>query len=62
MAITEQITCDVCGKSKGSVNHWWMLGENPKELVIRPYVPSLGWKHLCGQQCVIKAVSEWMQK
>jgi hypothetical protein len=73
MAIATQVTCDVCGKQKGDVNCWWVgtiteVGTH-KSLKIYPW--PTGSKevangktvnHLCGQECVIKAVSEWMAK
>lgn len=68
MAITETVTCDVCGKQKGSVNHWWMFTvcrTNPDlpELDIAPWNEDYSeqFDHACGQECLIKAVNEWMQ-
>jgi len=64
--IATKVTCDVCGKEKQDVNHWWMG---------HPGAISAGWAihvwvedvahlrdHYCGQECAIKALSEWMQK
>lgn len=62
--ITETVTCDVCGKVKQAVNHWWEVKACfggywifPTGLAVRED----GMKDCCGQECVIKAVNEWMQ-
>lgn len=67
MARRDAFTCDVCGKAKQDVNHWWMLFEGESQT--GTYCAVYTWdgdiesfKHLCGQECVIKAVNEWMQK
>lgn len=64
MAITQQITCDVCGKVKGQVNHWWIA-----DIVMNFQL--FTWSddgakqnnhiHLCGQECAVKKMSEWMR-
>ena len=64
MAITETVTCDVCGKQKGQVNHWWMYAFGGyQRMEIKPWNDSSAdaWKHACGQGCVMKAVNEFMQ-
>lgn len=65
MAITQAITCDVCGKVKGEVNHWYTAEIYGKSSI---YVRTWSEKsvegadqHLCGQECVIQAVNKWMQ-
>ena len=62
MAIVEQVTCDVCGKLKGDVNHWWLA--HVKDFIrVEPWAETLSigeFKHLCGQECVIQAVNRWM--
>ena len=65
MAIVEQVTCDVCGKLKNTVNHWWILSSNSGAITIWPWGKGLGANdsnktHLCGQECVIQAVNRWM--
>lgn len=59
----ETYSCDVCGKQKQSVNHWWLaFGGTPFELYPWTEANAIDAdKHLCGAECVIKAVSEWMQ-
>jgi len=66
--------CDVCGKQKGDVNHWWVLwtrGKNPTfqiALELRTWneesLKGAVWAdkhfHLCGQECVLKQVTEFM--
>lgn len=67
MAITQTITCNVCGKQKREVNHWWVAYESQGVgFMLSPWNENLARndivQSLCGQECVIKAVSEWMQK
>lgn len=55
--------CDGCGKQKQSVNHWYLLSVDGG-LHLDKWVEdsaSAADKHLCGAECVTKAVSEWMQ-
>lgn len=59
------IICDVCGKHKGSVNHWWLAWTDGGTFEVESFrqtdadtIP----QHLCGQDCVIKAVNKWMQE
>jgi len=63
------IKCDICRKQKAEVNHWWigfMRCDSVTSSVIQPWndeiAEAIGAKHLCGQECVTKFVSEWMQK
>lgn len=63
---TEQINCDICGKKKGDVNHWWLMSKTLTEFRIHRWnektvkrLVRFG-KHLCGQECVIKAVNEYL--
>ena len=37
MAIVEQVTCDVCGKLKNTVNHWWIGSSNAGAITIWPW-------------------------
>lgn len=68
MAWTEQITCDVCGKQKQAVNHWWLMQTTMTEFRLYRWNEKTVKrlirlaKHLCGQECVIKAVNEYLSK
>lgn len=64
MAITQTITCDVCGKQKQQVNHWWLIAEFEDSIHVSKWRDddAEGEKHVCGQECAIKSVSEWLQK
>jgi hypothetical protein len=74
MTWTESFTCNICGKSKGSVDHWWLAWietifpddvEGPK-----PKYQLLPWSelmarhpdvvHLCGAGCALKETERWM--
>lgn len=64
MAIAQAVTCDACGKQKGEVNHWFYLlpASNFHLSVWDAGADALGAQHLCGAECVIKAVNKWMQE
>ena len=68
MAFTQKVNCDICGKEKGSVNHWWIFDpprtEGQELFLMAKWSDerAVRYKHACGQECLIKAVSEWMQK
>jgi hypothetical protein len=61
MARVETVTCDVCGKVKTEVNNWFVMsvknGNGPLLAIWRHSIndPSLD---LCGEECVLKKVSE----
>src|SRR5437016_4550440 len=72
MAKTETITCDVCGVTKGTVNHWYMVSFRQAE-----GMKAFGWfisvweqasetdptvKHVCGQEHAHKLLDEFFQK
>jgi len=71
---TETFNCDICGKQKGSVDHWWLAWSEPyrphQEAPERPMLKIYPWenmsahdstaKHLCGQACLQKLVDRWM--
>lgn len=74
MAWTETFECDICGKQKGSVNHWWLAWTEAyrpnAEAAERQMLKIYAWenmsahdaraKHLCGQACLQKLVDRWM--
>ena len=74
MTWTETFNCDICGKQKGSVDHWWLAWSetySPHDdaarrqmLKIYPWENMLAHdataKHLCGQACLQKLVDRWM--
>lgn len=69
-------TCDICGKSKGEANHWWMaaLGSVPcfegSQDTREQRFTLMRWSktdsqnpdmyHLCGQGCAMQAVERFM--
>lgn len=71
---TETFNCDICGKQKGSVDHWWLAWNEPfsphaqaperQMLKIYPWENMLAHdataKHLCGQACLQKLVDRWL--
>ena len=61
MAITQAITCDQCGKVKGDVNHWWLYSFSGA-FTAEPWGDKAEiFKHACGQECLTKALNEFMQ-
>jgi len=71
---TETFNCDICGKQKGSVDHWWLAWSEPYSphpdapqrhlFKIYPWENLLAHdasaKHLCGQACLQKLVDRWL--
>ena len=67
-------TCDICGKTKGEANHWWMASLGPRsayaedERALR--FTLMRWHaaecrsadiyHLCGQGCAMQAAERFM--
>jgi radical SAM protein with 4Fe4S-binding SPASM domain len=67
-------TCDICGKTKGEANHWWMASLGPHsayeedERALR--FTLMRWHssecrtpdiyHLCGQGCAMQAAERFM--
>lgn len=72
MPVRVVVTCAGCGKEKGDVNHWWGVHadpptsvQSPQEFIIRPFTlvdARAGYESYCGQQCLTKALSEWMDE
>jgi hypothetical protein len=65
MALADKFTCDVCGKEKLSTNHWWCgYVSTAVGYMLTPFCETLARNDIvqsfCGQQCVTKAVSQWM--
>jgi hypothetical protein len=66
----QSFRCDICGKEKGQVNHWWMMWLLPKLLPYGAAVHIQGWedrdapiegrKHLCGQECTHKMLDRFL--
>ena len=69
--MTKKTVCNVCGKEKGEVNHWWLYiihhvlsDEEFFSLEVRPWVENDVdfMKHACGQECVVKAVNSYLSE
>lgn len=75
MTWTESFTCNICGKNKGEVDHWWIAWvENVQPSDVEPEKPKfqlLPWSelmarhpdvlHLCGAGCALKETERWMR-
>jgi hypothetical protein len=67
-------SCDICGKTKGESNHWWMASAGPpvcsEEQESADRFTLLPWSaesccspdlhHLCGQSCAMQALARFM--
>lgn len=74
MAFTEIYRCDVCGKTRGDSEDWWLAWSEDEapmpgsdaQAVLRLTKWNLllchaaGVKHLCGGQCVQTMLDRWM--
>lgn len=64
--IRQAISCDICGSQKRQTNHWFMAYEQAQELRVSSWdssrLLSPGTKHLCGETCLHKLVSEFVAK
>lgn len=61
----ETYKCDVCGKQKGDVNHWWLVWMTPFAFTVRPWGDDQVERtsiHLCGNECVQRKVSEFLSE
>ena len=62
--IQQVITCDVCGSQKRQTNHWFVAREESGELRISGwnsvYLLSPATKHLCGETCAHKLISQFL--
>ena len=61
MAQLTQYQCDGCGETKGRTNHWFVLDNSwPTIITVRPFSEENATGavlHLCGEACVMKAIS-----
>ena len=68
MALTQQITCDVCPKVKGEANHWFMFNARARDITFEPWqTPEFEYKsHACSEACCVtilsRTLSEWGRK
>lgn len=74
MAWDEAFTCDICGKTKGIANHWWMVmlgdvaccedDQPQRRFTLLPWNPGESRNsevfHLCGGGCANKALERFM--
>jgi hypothetical protein len=75
MTWTETFHCEICGKQKGSVDHWWLVWADKyrppyQDATEHPILKIYPWetmsahdadvKHLCGQACLQTLVARWM--
>ena len=64
--MSQQVTfiCDVCGKTKGDVNHWFQAWHDGGFQIQKWNDLDKGSKvqHLCGMECAVKAMTKAMQQ
>lgn len=73
MAVTEKVTCDVCGVERQESNHWLVASSSiydgvavRSEFSVRPWDGEYRHlQHLCGEGCAGKLlaqkIAEWRQ-
>ena len=62
--------CNICGRMKGEVNHWWVMIRRPNRVELYRWnerLAQFGHSHpavltLCGQSCVQRAGAAWMDE
>jgi hypothetical protein len=57
--IKQTITCDMCGREKGEVNHWYLMGSLTTFVVTAWASNFEGYQHICGQECAHKALDKF---
>ena len=62
----ETVKCDVCGKTKGEANKWFVFQFWATHCLLMRWHDALKedierGKHLCGQGCALKITSLWME-
>ena len=66
IVIREVIRCDICGSQKRQTNHWFVAYEESGELRISGWnslhVLSPETKHLCGETCAHKLISQFFMR
>jgi len=74
MTWTESFSCNICGKRKGEVDHWWLAWveqvQPSDHETVKPKWQLLPWSelmarsldvtHLCGAGCALKEAERWM--
>jgi hypothetical protein len=64
--IQQVIACDICGAQKREANHWFVACEESGELRISGWnslhLQSPATKHLCGETCAHKLISQFLMK
>lgn len=63
MSREERITCDQCGAVKKETNHWYYADVSTGGLfLLGPFEKdSNGAQDICGQQCAIAALNQFLQ-
>ena len=67
MALSEQISCDICGVIKQQANHWVLWNKASDSNTVIYFSPwDIDYKlsgHLCGESCahkmLAKAIEDW---
>ncbi len=64
--IRKAISCDICGAQRREANHWFIAYEQSGELRVSDwtsgYLLCPGTKHLCGESCLHKLLSEFLAR
>lgn len=68
------ITCDICGRTKGATNHWYVAITDPctaqrsgscgiafGPVDAETFDPGMKREHICGQECLHKRLAFWLE-
>jgi hypothetical protein len=64
--IRQSISCDMCGAQRRETNHWFIAYEHAGELRVGDWTSqrmlSPGTRHICGERCLHKLMSEFLAR
>jgi len=64
--ITQSYLCDVCAAMKRETNHWILADFSGVSIQFLPWHEETArfhtTKHLCGHECAMKLLQEWMSE
>lgn len=60
MSTQNIVRCDFCGKQKQEVNHWFRVTVQLRTFMVNAAEDGLAGLDACGQECVVKALSRFL--
>lgn len=64
MALTQSVTCDVCGTPKREANHWFTYVQDGGRVTFFPWSEGdyLQHSHLCSERCSMTVLSRTLAR